>query len=75
MAEHQPQRRGNSIFIDDGTVWPNPNLNIAEMEEPQRTFHINAVLTAYWHLAAHPAGTASCVASLRSLRRSVKATR
>lgn len=66
-------RAGHSIFIDDGTTWPDPFFDIREMDEPQRTFYINAVLGAYRHLAAHPAGTESCVKSLRSLRRGVKA--
>lgn len=36
---------------------------------------IREVVSAYWHLAAHPAGTESTVQTLRSLRRAVAARR
>ncbi len=62
-----------SITLDDGTVWPNPYIDPRDLDEPARTHYVNAVLSAYNHLAAHPAGVASCLASLRSLRRAVRA--
>ena len=62
-----------SLRPDNGTVWPNPFIDPRDLEEPARTHHINAVLSAYSHLAAHPAGVESCIASLRSLRRAVRA--
>lgn len=74
MAE-QPRKFGHSIQLDDGTMWPDPYLDYRELDEPQRTFHIHAVIEAYGHLAAHPAGTESCVKSLRALRRAVKVAR
>lgn len=61
-----------SLTLDDGTVWPNPYIDPRDLDEPARTHHIAAVLRAYHHLAAHPAGVESCLASLRSLRRAVR---
>lgn len=64
-----------SLVLEDGTVWPNPYVDPRELDEPQATHHVNAVLGAYGHLAAHPAGVESCIGSLRNLRRAVRAWR
>jgi len=61
-----------SLRLDDGTNWPDPYLDPDDLEEPQRTFYINAVLSAYAHLAAHPCGTEDTIKVLRDLRRTVE---
>ncbi len=67
-----PTSKPISLRLDNGTVWPNPYIDHKDLDEPDRTHYINAVLSAYSHLAAHPTGVESCIASLRSLRRAVR---
>jgi len=74
----RPRQVGRSLLLDDGTAWPalaGQDLYdaIESIPHPQR-YHARAILSAYAHLAAHPAGTESAVKSLRSLRRAVVAT-
>jgi len=68
------------LQLPDGSTWPEPDCPaLAESMWKARwnmraltqddCYRILAVAEAYQHLAAHPAGTESVVAKLRSLRR------
>lgn len=61
-----------SLRLDNGTVWPNPYIDHKDLDEPARTHYINAAMSAYNHLAAHPTGVEVRIASLRRLRRAVR---
>ncbi len=63
-----------------GCVWPNPHdedaheamhtarYNLAALTQVQ-AYDILSYAEAYLHLATHPAGTESCVKTLREVRR------
>lgn len=74
------------IRLDDGSTWPDPldqeaaearhcaRYNLATLTQLQ-AYDILAYAEAYLHLASHPAGTESCIATLRKLRRAALTSR
>lgn len=74
------------IRLDGGATWPDPldqeaaeamhcaRYNLAGLTQLQ-AYDILAYAEAYLHLASHPAGTESCVATLRKIRREALSTR
>jgi hypothetical protein len=60
------------VKLPDGTVWPMP-YNDENWTEQQYRNHVNSVLSAYWHIVAHPCGTESVIQQLRMLRKAVRA--
>ena len=78
MPNDRPRKVGRSLLLDNGTTWPDvPDERLRDavdgIEDRATRYHLRAILGAYDHLAAHPAGTNSAVQSLRSLRRAVQA--
>ena len=77
----------NYLRIDNGTTWPDPRAGNDVIDrlggpvglgeewtgEISKTdlYTLRAIVSAYSHLAEHPAGTESAIGSLRSLRRAV----
>lgn len=80
MTNNRPRRAGSTLLIDNGTAWPDPLAHheaihdaVSRIPDKVVRYHVTAMIGAYQHLAAHPAGTESAVQSLRSLRRAVRA--
>lgn len=71
------------IKLPDDSSWPDPKCpalaeaawiarhQLARLTQTQ-AYHLLAAVEAYQHLAAHPAGTESTVATLRALRRALR---